>query len=189
MFQRVMPRILIVLAILVYCGVSVADETVAKGPQQRRAQPQPTYHRAPSGSGAEAGIHQWIGSPGIGLFIDPTLFLIDAELEYVIKPHFYLGPIVQLGVGSGTLFTVSGAGRLIFGNHPKIKPSAQFGLGLAAQSPGGGGLHIMFGVGVDYKIDSGIYLGTMVRGNIMIGGATLKSFAVSWPLLLVRFAL
>ena len=129
----------------------------------------------------------WIGSAGIGLWIDPSLFLLSPQLEYVYRPNLYFGPLVQLGLGSGTLFTATATGRFIIG-HSRVKPSVEAGLGMAFGSGGGVGLHIPIGIGADYQLEPGIALGTLIRGNIIVGSG-FNSFSVSWPLIIGRFTI
>ncbi len=130
----------------------------------------------------------WVASGGIGLWIDPSLFLLSPQLEYVYRSNLYFGPLVQLGLGSGTLFTATATGRFIIG-HSRVKPSIETGLGMAFATGGAVGLHIPVGVGVDYQLEPGIALGTLIRGNILVGSAFANTFSVSWPLLIGRFSI
>ena len=141
-------------------------------------------HREPAATGRGG----WLASGGIGLWLDPTLFLLSPQLEYAMRHNFYIGPLVQLGIGSGTIFTGSFTGRYIF-SHSKVQPSVEFGLGLGFGSGGAVGLHIPIGIGMDYQLESGISLGTMIRGNFLIGSSFANTFSVSWPILVGRFAI
>jgi len=131
----------------------------------------------------------WVGSAGIGLWIDPSLFLLSPQLEYVYRQNFYFGPLVQLGLGSGTLFTATGTGRFIFSHTSRVRPSIEAGLGLAFATGASVGIHIPFGVGVDYQLDGRISLGTLIRANLIVGSGFGNNFSVSWPLLIGRFAI
>jgi len=130
----------------------------------------------------------WLASAGVGLWIDPSLFLLSPQLEYKYRHNLYFGPLVQLGLGSGTLFTATATARLIIG-HSRIKPSVEAGLGMAFASGGAVGLHVPIGIGVDYQLEPGIALGTLIRGNLMFGSKFGQTFSVSWPLLIGRFAI
>lgn len=136
--------------------------------------------------GNQAG---WIASGGFGLTVSPTKLLLSPQLEYVSKSNFFFGPLVQAGVGDpGVLFTGSVTGRFLIGHHPNVKPSVEGGLGLAAGSgfSDSVGVHIMFGMGMDYIIDNTIAVGTMIRANF---APPLKTFFLSWPIAIVRFAI
>ena len=128
----------------------------------------------------------WIFSGGMGLTISPDLFLMNPGLEYVHDSRLTYGPMVQVGVGSGfSLFTFSGTVRYTLGDHPKFKPNLEGGMGLAVASGFGSsvGVHIMFGMGFDYKLDNRMSLGTMIRANL---APPMKTFFISWPLILFR---
>jgi hypothetical protein len=134
-------------------------------------------------------VGEWIVGGGIGLTIDPTLFLISPQLEYVVKPNILVGPLIQLGLGNIVLFVPSVAGRIIIGHHPHAKPSVEGGLGMAIASAGYNssvGVNIHFGIGFDYQIDPDIAVGTMIRANF---APPLKTFYLSWPIFLGRFLL
>lgn len=132
----------------------------------------------------------WIASGGLGLTVSPTLFLLSPQLEYVQRPNLFIGPLIQLGMGDGgVLFTASGTARILLGQHPKVKPSLEGGLGLAMASSLFGsslGIHVLMGIGVDYIIDRNFTVGTMIRGNF---APPLKTFFLSWPMIVGRFAL
>lgn len=132
----------------------------------------------------------WIFSGGLGLTISPELFMITPQLEYVHDARLTYGPLVQVAVGSGSsLFTTSGSVRYLLGNHAKFKPAVEGALGLAVASgvaTDSVGVHIMMGMGFDYKIDNQISLGTMIRANF---APPLKTFFISWPLFIGRFTI
>lgn len=129
----------------------------------------------------------WIGAGGLGLTADPSTFLIVAQAEYVYRPNLFFGPLVQMGFGNGgALFTGSAAGRLVLGRHPLVKPSIEGGVGLTAASGAYSstiGLHAHFGIGFDYMINRTMSLGTVFRANF---APPVKTFFLSWPLLLLR---
>ena len=131
----------------------------------------------------------WIASGGFGLTVSPTKLLLSPQLEYVSKSNFFFGPLVQAGVGDpGVLFTGSFTGRYLIGHHPKVKPAVEGGLGIAAGSgfSDSVGVHIMFGMGMDYIIDNTIAFGTMIRANF---APPMKTFFLSWPIGVIRFAI
>ena len=129
---------------------------------------------------------RWIASMGLGLFFNPSVFLLNPQLEYVYRHNFYFGPMVQLGLGAGTLFTGDFTARYLFG-HSRIRPAIEAGLGLAV-SGGAAGLHIPIGLGMDYQLERGIAIGTMFRANIFVGNFG-NSFSVSWPIIIGRFSI
>lgn len=139
---------------------------------------------------APAHAKGWIFSGGLGLTISPDLFLINPQLEYIHDARLTYGPIVQVAVGNGgAIFTMSGSVRYLLGNHPKFKPAVEGGMGLAVASSlftSSVGVHIMMGMGFDYKLDNQISLGTMIRGNF---APPLKTFFLSWPLAMFRMAI
>lgn len=138
---------------------------------------------------SSAGTKSWLASGGIGLTLSPDTLLLSPQLEIKHKKNFYYGPLLQLGLGSGTIVTASGTLRFLLGNHPHLRPSVEAGFGIAAASGVGSssvGLHILAGMGVDYVIDQQISIGTMVRLNFT---PPLKTFFASWPLLIGRFQL
>ena len=132
----------------------------------------------------------WIASGGIGLTVSPTLFLISPQLEYVQRPNLFVGHLIQAGLGEGgVLFTATATGRLLIGKHPQVKPSVEGGLGLAMASSLFGssvGIHVLMGLGMDYLVDKDISVGTMIRANF---APPLKTFFLSWPLIVGRFAI
>ena len=142
------------------------------------------------GSGSYGKVGDWIGAGGLGLTISPTLFLINPQLEYVWKPNVYVGPMIQLAPGDvGVLVSVSGTIRTLLGHHPRVKPSVEGGLGFAIASAGYAssvGVNIHFGMGFDYMVQPNFTLGTMIRANF---APPMKTFYLSWPLLMARFVL
>ncbi len=131
----------------------------------------------------------WIFSGGLGLTISPETFLITPQLEYQHNERLTYGPLVQAGIASGgSLFTLSGSIRYILGNHPKFKPSVEGGLGIAFGSgfPDSVGVHILMGMGFDYRLTNEMSLGTMIRLNL---APPLKTVFMSWPLIMFRMAI
>lgn len=132
----------------------------------------------------------WIGSGGAGVSLSPTLMMISPQLEYAYTPDISFGVLSQLGFGAtGTLFTLSGTGRITFAKKGKMYPCAEGGLGLALANdlfPQSLGVHMMVGFGVDYVIDQATSIGTMLRFNF---APPLQSMFITWPLLVGRFLL
>ncbi len=132
--------------------------------------------------------NRWIASGGLGLTVNPTLVMLNPQLAYTYRPNLYFGPMIQAGLGTPTIFTFSGTVRYIIGNDPKLKPNIEGGLGLAVGSSTASsvGIHIMFGMGVDYVIDSRLRLGTVVRANL---APPMDDFFLSWPIIIARYYL
>ncbi len=132
----------------------------------------------------------YIFSGGFGLTVSPTFLLINPQLEYAHQHDIFFGPMVQLGVGDpGSLFAVSGTIRTILGDHARVKPSLEAGLGMAFASSfttNNVGVLFHFGMGFDYIVDRRFMLGTMIRGNL---APPLKTFFISWPIILARMLL
>ncbi len=131
----------------------------------------------------------WIFSGGLGLTISPELFLINPQLEYIHDARLSYGPQVQAAVGNGaSLVTMTGSMRYLLGNHPKFKPAVEGGVGLALGSgrTSSVGVHLMAGMGVDYRFDNQISFGSMIRMNL---APPLTTFFLSWPLFMFRMAL
>jgi hypothetical protein len=138
---------------------------------------------------ASEHVGEWVASGGIGLTIAPTLFLLSPQLEYVVKPHILVGPLVQLGISDWVLFTGGISGRILIGHHPRVKPCLEGGLGIAVASANYAssvGVNIHFGIGMDYQVDPDIAIGTIIRANF---APPLKTFYLSWPILMGRFTL
>lgn len=136
---------------------------------------------------AAVGSAPWIVSGGFGLTFSPTLVLINPQLEYVHDSRLSYGPMIQLGLGDATLVTFTGTVRYQIGNHPKLRPNVEGGLGLAVGSSFYGssvGVHILLGMGADYHIDNSLSVGTTFRVNL---APPLDTFFVSWPLAIVRY--
>lgn len=133
---------------------------------------------------------EWIASGGLGLTVSPTLLMINPQLEYVYRPNLFFGPMIQAGLGDvGTLFTFSGTVRYLVGHHPRVRPALEGGLGLAVGSSSFSssvGVHITFGMGVDFVLEPTIILGTMIRANF---APPLDTFFMSWPIIVARFIL
>lgn len=176
---------LFVLVLLAVPGnVSAAQEPVSVASGRKVATRPYSADREPSQTRSGG----WLASMGVGLFFNPGLFLLNPQLEYAMRHNFYIGPMVQLGLGSGTLFTGSFTGRFLFG-HTRVKPAIEGGLGMGFASGGAVGLHIPLGVGVDYQLERGIAIGTMFRANIFIGSSFANTLVISWPILVGRFAI
>jgi hypothetical protein len=141
------------------------------------------------GSGQASARGGWIFSGGLGLTISPDLFMITPQLEYVHDARLTYGPLVQVGVGNNvSLITTSMSLRYTLGNHPRFKPNLEGGLGVAFFSGLGTsvGVHILAGMGFDYKLDNQMSLGTMIRLNL---APPVKTVFLSWPLILFRMAI
>jgi len=141
-----------------------------------------------SSAGMSANVGSWIASGGIGLTASPALFLLSPQLEYVSKPNLNFGLLTQAGLGDSTIFTASGSLRYTFGHHPHVIPAIEGAAGIAAGSSYKNpmGVHLMFGMGMDYRIDASLSLGTTVRANF---APPMKTFFLSWPLIVARLAL
>ncbi len=131
----------------------------------------------------------WIGSLGLGLTISPETFLLSPQLEYVHNQNLSYGALIQLGLASGTLVTISGDARYTFStNNAKLHPFVEGALGLAIASGFGNnvGVHIMFGGGIDYDLTSDISVGTAFKFNF---APPVDNFFLSWPIgtLRIRF--
>ena len=131
----------------------------------------------------------WIASGGLGLTFGPTLVLLTPQLEYVHDARLTYGPMIQAGLGDATLVTFSGTVRYQIGDHPKLKPNVEGGLGLAVGSSflsSSVGVHILIGMGADFIIDNTLSVGTSLRINF---APPLDTFFMSWPIGVVRFKL
>lgn len=137
---------------------------------------------------AEVGSKKWLASMGLGFATSPSVLLLSPQMEYPYKPNLYIGPLFQVGIGGSTVFTASGAARYFIGADRKLKPSMEVGLGLTAASSSFGdssiGVHIHFGMGVDYWIEPDIAIGTMLRANL---SPPVRDFFFSWPIAIGRF--
>ena len=132
----------------------------------------------------------WLFGGGLGVTLSPELFLLNMQLEKVSNDRLSWGPLLQVAPGSGgVLFTGSIGARYIIGNHKRFKPSFEGGVGLALASSifaDSIGVHIYGGMGFEYIVEPGLSLGTMIRANF---APPLKTFFLSWPIAMVRFAL
>ncbi len=135
----------------------------------------------------------WIASGGFGLAIGSlgdTQVLLTPQLEFVRSPRLFLGPLIQVGIASSTIFGISGSVRYLVGNHAQVRPCFEGGLGMAfatsAFLTSSVGILIHLGMGVDYQVDPNFSVGTLFRANI---APPLDSFFLSWPLVIARFAL
>lgn len=157
-------------------GIGIFCSSLNAAPwNQRRAPASAT----PSASGS------WIVSGGFGLTFSPTLVLLSPQLEYVYDSRLSYGPMIQAGLGDATVVTFSGTVRYAIGNHPKLRPNVEGGLGMAVGSGyrNNVGVHIMFGMGADYMIDNALSVGTSFRVNL---APPLDTFFLTWPLAVVR---
>lgn len=132
-------------------------------------------------------VGDWIGTGGMGFMSSPALFLISPHLEKVHRRNLFVGALVQAGFGSTGLFTVTATARMHIGNHPRLRPTLEGGLGISAGTAGfssniGVALHI--GMGVDWLLDPDIAIGTIVRACF---GPPVQTFFLSWPILQVRY--
>lgn len=135
----------------------------------------------------------WVASGGFGLSIGAlgqTQVLITPQLEQIRTPRLFIGPLIQAAIASSTIFAVSGSIRYAVGNHARIRPSFEAGLGMAFATEvllgSSVGVLIHMGMGVDYHVDSDLSLGTIFRANI---APPLDSFFLTWPLIVARFTL
>ena len=128
----------------------------------------------------------FVGSGGLGILSSPTLLLLSPELSYVHSQDLMVGALMQMGVGNGLLFTATGTVRYLFGSHVRVRPAVEGGIGLALQSglfSSSVGVHVLAGMGFDYLLDRNISVGTTVRLNF---APPVKSFFLSWPIVVVR---
>ena len=135
-------------------------------------------------SNAQTG--EWIASGGFGLTFSPTLVLLSPQLEYIHDSRLSYGPMIQAGLGDATLVTFTGSARYQIGNHPKLHPNVEGGLGLAVGSSLFGssvGVHILVGMGADFVVDSSLSIGTSFRMNF---APPLDTFFLSWPIAVAR---
>ena len=67
----------------------------------------------------------YVGSLGIGVMFNPSLFLLNPQIEYFSKRNFAYGISAQVGLGSLVfLGTVTGTARWKFDiRHPNWHPS------------------------------------------------------------------
>ncbi|MCB0406235.1 MAG: hypothetical protein KDD51_15755 [Bdellovibrionales bacterium] len=128
----------------------------------------------------------WVGGAGIGLIFDGSLFLLTPQLEYIHDSTVRYGGLVQLGLASGTLATISGSLRYTFPTRrPKLQPFVEGALGLAIASlyRDSIGVHLMMAAGLDYDVTPDFTIGTTFRFNF---APPLDSFFVSWPIAVGR---
>lgn len=131
-------------------------------------------------------LSRYVGTLGMGITVDPTLFMLSPWLEYLHSPNFSYGGLVQLGISSGVLMTGSGTVRWRFPiRYENVWPVAEGGFGMAFASGGGTsvGVHILAGGGVDYRISNDVTLGTDLRLNF---APPLDTFFLSWSILQAR---
>lgn len=129
----------------------------------------------------------WIGSAGIGFMSSPALFLISPHLERVYRRNVYLGALIQAGLGNSSLFTATFTARMQVGNHPRLRPTLEGGVGITAGSSSFAssvGLAIHVGMGVDYLLEPDLAISTLVRANF---APPVQTFFLSWPILQVRY--
>lgn len=121
-----------------------------------------------------------------------TQLLISPQMEYVKTPRILVGPLLQIGVANASIFAASATARYLAGNHSKIRPCFEGGIGMAFATSSSAfyessvGVLINLGMGVDYQVDPNFSIGTIFRANI---APPLDNFFLSWPLVIVRFAL
>ncbi len=130
----------------------------------------------------------WIASGGMGFISAPGLFLISPHLEKVHRRNFFVGALIQAGMGgSGALFTLTGTARLQVGNHPRLRPTIEGGLGVAASTVAAAskfGIALHVGMGVDWLFEPNIAFSTIVRACF---APPAQTFFLSWPIFQVRY--
>jgi len=132
-----------------------------------------------------ARVSPWVASVGGGMTVDPGLALLNFRLEYQQSADLFIGPLVQLGLGS-ILFTGSAAARYRFLRRGHISANVETGAGLSfANGVGTGdiGLHLFFGLGADYFLSKTMSVGTAIRTNFAFG---VDDFFLSIPLAILR---
>jgi len=129
----------------------------------------------------------WMFGFGVGYLSAPGLFLAAPHLERTLN-GWILGMLAQAGFGSNNaLFAISATARVQVGEHPRLRPTLEAGIGFATASRGYNaqmGFELHAGMGVEYLWDSGTAFGTMVRANF---APPLHDFFLSWSILNVRF--
>jgi hypothetical protein len=132
----------------------------------------------------------WVASAGLGFTVSPTLALFSPQLEYLLKPDVYTGPLLQLAVGNATLFTAAWGIRYVAPSISKLKPTLQAAAGVVfgANGPFASpiGIHALLGFGIDYQITAKLTFGSMLNANI---APPVQTFFLSWPVLVGRFVL
>lgn len=138
----------------------------------------------------------WIATGGFGLSVGAlgqTQVLLTPQLEQVRTPRLYIGPLVQVGISTSSVIGISGTVRYLAGNHAKIRPSFEGGLGMAFATDDPGifrnssvGVLIHVGMGVDYQIDSDFSVGTIFRANF---APPMDEFFLTWPVVVARLSL
>lgn len=129
----------------------------------------------------------WIGSAGIGFMSSPALFLLSPHLERVYRRNLYLGGLIQAGLGNASLFTATFTARMQVGNHPRLRPTLEGGIGITAGSSAFSsavGVAIHVGMGVDYLLEPDLALSTIVRACF---APPVQTFFLSWPVFQVRY--
>ncbi len=129
----------------------------------------------------------WIGSAGIGFMSSPALFLLSPHLERVYRRNLYLGGLIQAGLGTASLFTATFTARFQVGNHPRLRPTLEGGIGLAAGSAAFAsavGVAIHVGMGVDYLLEPDLAISTIIRANF---APPVQTFFLSWSIFQVRY--
>lgn len=135
----------------------------------------------------------WNAAGGFGLTVGApggTQLLVSPQLEYASTPRVFMGPLIQAGISENSIFGVSGTVRYLAGDHAKVRPCFEAGIGFAvatgatAASPLGLLLHA--GMGVDYLVGPNFAIGTVFRLNF---APPIADFFVSWPLIVIRTAL
>ncbi|MBY0370917.1 hypothetical protein K2X33_09540 [bacterium] len=130
----------------------------------------------------------WLFGFGLGYASAPGLFLASPHLERVIQGSWMLGMLAQAGFGANdALFAISATGRFQIGDHPRLRPTLEAGLGFATASRTYNatlGFEIHGGMGIEYLWDSGLAIGTMVRANF---APPLHDFFLTWAIANARF--
>lgn len=130
----------------------------------------------------------WLFGFGMGMISAPGLFMASPHLERTLGDGWMLGMLAQAGFSANnSLFTVSATGRFMVGEHPRLRPTLEAGLGFATGSAGYAanlGFHIHGGLGIEYLWDADTAIGSIVRTNF---APPLQDFFVSWSILHIRF--
>jgi hypothetical protein len=143
---------------------------------------------------AKPAVGKWIGSGGLGVTFSPTTFLLNPSFEYIWTPDVYIGPNLQIGFGGGGVIVgISASARYFFVHSGALHPFFEGGLGMAFASNSTGfgsasavGVLIHVGMGLDYQLSRDLFVGTVIRADIM---PPLTNFMLAWPIANVRFVM
>lgn len=130
---------------------------------------------------------QLIFSGGVGFTVAPSYVFVSPQLEYSLRRHILIGPLVQAAIGDGeAIWGLSLSGRLLVGQHPRLRPSLEAGVGVSAFTSTGTsrlGPLLHFGMGFEYILAPNITIGSLIRANL---APPVQTVFLSWPLLVVR---